>query len=89
MAGPMPVVVPLVPVMIVMIVMPVMMIVIKHRAQCDKCDRRCNNIMVMIRPGRRTGNGQGNQATNRQDPQLAGLPLLHVNLQFISTMAAM
>lgn len=79
------------PVLVVVVVAMVfvMMVVIKNRTQCNKRDRRYNNIVAMTCPGRRTGEGQGKQATNRHDLQLAGLQLLHFNLQFMSTMAAM
>ena len=60
------------PMMVVMspvvVIVVTMVAVIKHRAQGDECDRRCNCTMTMICPGRRTGEAQGNQANNRHDP---------------------
>jgi hypothetical protein len=74
---------------VLIMVVVAMVLVIKNRAQCDKCDCGRNNAVIMICTGWCARQGQSDQTANRHDSKLVGLQLFHFNLHFISTMAAM
>jgi len=59
--------------LVLMVVVVAMVMVIKHRAQCDKRDRRCNNAVIMIGTSWCTGKGQSYHAANRHHSKLTGL----------------